>query len=283
MSSGSHQRNTKNWMIVLLSMGGTGVCLLWVLWALPLPERLSASGSKIISFEDGVPAHVFLSSDDKWRIATELDEVDPDYLKALVRYEDKRFWWHPGVDPIALARAVAVNTYHGQVKTGASTLTMQFVRVLEPRPRTLTAKITEMVRAFQLEMHFSKNEILEKYIQYVSFGKNLEGVQAASWSYFGHGAQDLSPAEIATLLAVPQRPQERYPRRANVQRLKQARDTIASALAEWNVLPLGHAQQKVTTTDMLKTIKHTSVPAKLLPLPREIPHSAYWLSDQKKR
>ena len=146
MSSGSHQRNTKNWMIVLLSMGGTGVCLLWVLWALPLPERLSASGSKIISFEDGVPAHVFLSSDDKWRIATELDDVDPDYLKALVRYEDKRFWWHPGVDPIALVRAVAVNAYHGQVKTGASTLTMQLVRVLEPRPRTLTAKITEMVR-----------------------------------------------------------------------------------------------------------------------------------------
>ena len=152
----THRKNRLK-KVGVLSLVAT-CAFLATLGALPLPERLSVPGSQFITYSDGMPAHVFLSSDDKWRIPVSLNEVDEAYLSALVRYEDKRFWWHPGVDPIALLRAVFVNVAYGQVKTGASTITMQLVRVLEPRPRTLRSKVTEIFRALQLEMHFSKKK-----------------------------------------------------------------------------------------------------------------------------
>src|SRR6185369_3058187 len=98
--------------------------------------------------------------DDRWRLPTDLDDVDPAYVDALVRFEDKRFWWHPGVDPIALLRAVFVDLRAGRAETGASTLTLQLVRVLEPRPRTIPSKLVEMFRALTIELRMSKREIL---------------------------------------------------------------------------------------------------------------------------
>lgn len=111
-----------------------GVLCVLARWT-SLPDRLGYAGSSVLLYRDGSPAHVFLSSDHKWRIPAVQEEVDPHYLQALLSLEDERFYLHPGVDGLAVARAAAGNMAAGKVVSGASTLTMQLVRMLEPRPR----------------------------------------------------------------------------------------------------------------------------------------------------
>ncbi len=214
------------------------------LW-LPLPERLTVANSRVIEYRDGTTAHVFLAPDETWRVRVRLDEVDPAYVKALLALEDRRFWSHPGVDALAVGRAALTNLARGRRVSGASTLTMQLVRVLEPRPRTLRSKAIEAFRALQLELHLSKAELLAAYLQFTPYGRNLEGVEAASLAYFGHRATALSPAEICTLLAVPQNPNARYPSARNQVRLTRARDAIAERLLERDALPRGRDRDRV--------------------------------------
>jgi len=243
----------------------------------PLPARLQQPGSTVVEFRDGSYAHVFLSPDERRRIAISRQEVDPAYLDALIRFEDRRFWYHPGVDPLAVARAAAQNLWAGEVVSGGSTITLQLVRVLEPRPRTLGSKVVEALRAAQLELRLSKAEILEAYLQFAPYGRNVEGVEAASLSYFGHTARSLSAAEIATLLAVPQDPNRRAPSAANAARLKAARDSVAARLAKAGALPLrGGAMEAV-----LPEIEATPAPAELRPFPRLAPHAAAYLRERR--
>jgi len=246
-------------------------------YAVPLPERLATPASPVVTWRDGTPAHVFLAHDDRWRMAVTPDQVDPAYVQALIRLEDKRFRSHPGVDGIAVARAAALNLSRGRVVSGGSTLTMQVVRVLEPRPRTLTSKAVEAWRALQLEWFLDKDEVLAAYLTFTPYGRNVEGVEAASWAYFGHGASALSPAEIATLLAVPQAPTSRYPTPDNAERLRTARDDIAGFLAREHALPLGSGQARITPATALDQVSATRVPVELQPFPRELPSVATWL------
>ncbi len=246
--------------------------------AVPLPERLASPPSTVVEFADGTFAHVFLSPDEKWRIAVDRDEVDEAYLDALVSLEDERFFLHPGVDPIAIARAAITNLARGKCVSGASTITMQLVRVLEPRPRTVRSKVVESLRAMQLELVLSKEEILETYLQFVPYGKNLEGVEAASLAYFGHRSTALSGAEIATLLAVPQNPTKRFPSEANAARLAAARDGIARRLAASGKLPLG--TERVDPEEALAQVVSSRVPAGMTRFPRYAPHAAIWLRDR---
>ena len=279
----------------------------------PLPDRLSQPGSAVVELRDGSYAHVFLSSDERWRIAIPRAEVDPAYVAALVRFEDRRFWIHPGVDPLAVARAAVQNARAMEVVSGGSTLTLQLVRVLEPRPRTLASKVVESLRAFQLELRMSKKEILEAYLQFAPYGRNVEGVEAASLAYFGHTARALSPAEIATLLAIPQDPTKRGPSPANAARLKAARDSIAARLLEAGALPAHGGARNPATPDRsagddeaaaarasaqgaahpadddaarsakgeaLAEIAGTPVPEGARPFPKMAPHAARWLLAQ---
>ena len=260
-----------------VALGGIHLLAWWV----PLPHRLAAEPSTVVAFADGSPAHVFLSEDEKFRIAftpDDLAELDPRYLEALLRFEDKRFYYHPGVDPIAVLRSAGVNLRLGRVASGASTLTMQLVRLLEPRPRHLGSKAVEMVRAMQLELRFSKQEILAAYLSYLPFGRNVEGLAAASWAYFGHGPERLTPEEIAVLLAVPQRPDRRFPESANRDRLRGARNEIAGWLLERGVL----VEPGVEPATTLGRITAAAVPPEIRPLPRHAPHAAYWLVDQSR-
>jgi len=265
-------------LLLLLALVGAGGAAAW--WV-PLPERLTAPHSVVIEYRDGTPAHVFLAPDERWRIPLRPQAIDPAYLRALLALEDKRFSWHPGVDPLAVARAVVSNVTKGRRVSGASTLTMQLVRVLEPRPRTLWSKIIESFRAVQLELRLSKDDILAAYLQFVPYGRNVEGVEAASLAYFGHSATHLSPAEIATLLAVPQNPNRRFPTPENAARLKAARDEVARRLLEDLALPLGPAEAKASSEAVLAEIRNTSVPRGLTPFPREAPHAALWLRAQR--
>jgi penicillin-binding protein 1C len=149
----------------------------------------------------------------RWRIRADLDRTDPGFLKRVTAVEDARFWVHPGVDPLAILRAAGSAAVHGRVVSGASTLSMQTARLLEPRPRTLGAKLIEMVRAVQLEARFSKREILALYLTLAPYGGNLEGVRAASLAYFGHEPESLTDGEQALLIALPQSPEARRPDR----------------------------------------------------------------------
>lgn len=151
--------------------------------------------------------------DGRWRIRADLQRTDPTFQKRLIKVEDSRFFWHLGVDPLSLTRAIGSAVAHGRVTSGASTLTMQTARLLEPRPRTVGAKLIEMVRAVQLESRLSKREILALYLTLAPYGGNLEGARAASLSYFGHEPSSLTDGEQAMLIALPQSPEARRPDR----------------------------------------------------------------------
>jgi penicillin-binding protein 1C len=134
-----------------------------------------------------------------------------DLQKRLIAVEDARFHGHLGVDPLALVRAVGSAVVHGRATSGASTLTMQTARLLEPRPRNLGSKLIEMVRAVQLEARLTKRETLALYLTLAPYGGNLEGVRAASLAYFGHEPTSLTDGEQALLIALPQSPEARRP------------------------------------------------------------------------
>jgi penicillin-binding protein 1C len=149
----------------------------------------------------------------RWRIRADLSRTDPEFLRRLVAVEDARFYRHPGVDPMAVLRAVGAAAASGHVRSGASTLTMQTARLLEPRRRTLAAKLIETARALQLEARFSKRQILALYLTLAPYGGNLEGVRAAALAYFGHEPETLTDGEQALLIALPQSPEARRPDR----------------------------------------------------------------------
>ncbi len=180
--------------------------------------------SKEVRAADGSLLRLFPIEDGRLRRAVRTGDVDPLFIDMLVAYEDKRFFSHSGVDPLALIRAVWQAIASGEVISGASTLTMQTARLLEPRPRTLSAKITEMFRALQLERHYTKSQILQIYLTLAPYGGNLEGIKAASMAYFRHDGKHLTPDEAAMLVVLPQSPTalrpDRYPQRAKNARNK---------------------------------------------------------------
>lgn len=138
------------------------------------------------------------------------EDVDPLYLKMLFTFEDRRFYSHFGVDPIALCRAALELIWRGKIITGGSTLTMQVARLLENKyQRTPLVKFRQIVRALQLEQTFSKREILRLYLNLAPFGGHRKGVSAATLSYFGKPSHKLSIGEAALLVALPQAPEAR--------------------------------------------------------------------------
>jgi len=179
------------------------------------PPDLSrlADRSTLVVDNDGRLLTPFRARDGAWRLPVTPEQVDARYLRMLVAYEDKRFDSHWGVDPLAVLRALGQWARAGHVVSGASTLTMQTVRLLEPRPRTVGAKLIEMVRAVQLEWHYDKRAILGMYLTLAPYGGNLEGVRAAALFYFGKEPDRLTDAEAALLVALPQSPEALRPDR----------------------------------------------------------------------
>jgi penicillin-binding protein 1C len=275
-------RTSRRWRLVrsaLAAITAVNAALLAVLvlaLAVPLPDR-RGEWSAAIEYRDGTPAYVFLARDDRWRLPVALDDVDPALVAALIALEDKRFWHHDGVDPIAIVRAAASDVRHARRVSGGSTLTMQLARLLEPRPRTLRAKLLDMFRAVQLDLRLSKREILAEYLARTPYGGNVEGVESAAWSYFGHGARHLTPLEIATLLAVPQGPRRFAPRPENTARLRARRDAILGKLIAAGVFPA------VDARTALAEAAATPPPDRLRRMPRQAAHAAVWLHHRHAR
>lgn len=255
---------------VLAALGAAGAV---AVYAVPLPAALGTPPSTVVAWRGGAPAHVFLAPDEQVRLEVHLAEVDPAYVRALLALEDARFPWHGGVDPLAIGRAAVTNLRRGRVVSGASTITMQLARLLEPRPRTLASKAVEALRAIQLEARLTKDEILEAYLERVPYGGNVQGIEAAALAYFGHSARALSADEIAILLAVPQDPNGRAPRPGHRRRLRAARDEIARRLLEVRALPEGPGGPEA----VLARVGAAPVPEALRPFPRAVPHLARWL------
>ena len=216
--------------------------------AFPPSLARARSASPVVLDRHGAWLRALPVENGRWRLRADLARTDPRFLQRVVAVEDARFWFHPGVDPAALARAIGSAILHGHATSGASTLTMQTARLLEPRPRTLTAKLIEVLRALQLEARFSKREILGLYLTLAPYGGNLEGVRAASLSYFGHEPESLTDAEQALLIALPQSPEARRPdrrpaaaraaRQLVLARLVRARRLDAATAAEAAAEPL---------------------------------------------
>lgn len=179
---------------------------------LPPPIPVDAAGT-IVAARDGTVLRGWPDRDGVWRIPTTPDQVSPHYLQALLSYEDRWFYWHPGVNPAALMRAAWQWVSEGEIISGGSTLTMQVARALEPVPRSLSGKLRQGARALQLEMRLSKREILTLYLNHAPMGGTVEGVEMASRSYLGKSAAQLSEAESALLVVLPQAPSRLRPDR----------------------------------------------------------------------
>ncbi|HEX5756822.1 MAG TPA: penicillin-binding protein 1C, partial [Arenimonas sp.] len=198
----------------------------------PLPEAQD-SGSIVVA-ADGRPLRAFAGRDGVWRYPATPDTVSPRYLEALIAYEDRRFWWHRGIDPLAVARAAWQWLRHGEVVSGGSTLSMQVARILEPQSRSIAGKSRQMLRALQLEWRLSKREILTLYLNHAPFGGPVEGVEAASWAWLGKPSRQLSQAEAALLAVLPQAPSRLRPDR-HPAAAQQARDKVLTRMAQLGV------------------------------------------------
>ncbi len=185
------------------------ISILVLLYALlnlifPLPDKIEYS--TIITDAKGEVIHAFLTKDQQWRMKTDLSEISPLLKKTIVEKEDKYFYWHPGFNLLSIARAAFSNLIHLKRTSGASTITMQVARALEPKRRNLFGKCVEVFRAVQLETRYSKDEILQLYLNLVPYGGNIQGVKAASLLYFNKNPDHLSLAEITALSIIPNRP-----------------------------------------------------------------------------
>ncbi len=239
----------KKWLkrIILINLF-LFVTFIFLDWLIPLPidDFNKRSFAQVVVDKDGQPLRAFPDSQGVWRYPVELSEVSPLYLEALINYEDRYYYQHFGINPLAVGRAFWQWIWEGELVSGASTLTMQVSRILKPHQKTLTGKLGQMFRALQLEWHFSKEEILTYYVNYAPFGGTIEGVQAASYAYFGKNANELSHSEAALLAVMPQSPSrfrpDRYPQRA-----EQARNKLLKRLQQfkvWDQLIIGEAMDE---------------------------------------
>jgi penicillin-binding protein 1C len=178
----------------------------------PLGEGLAYS-TRVVD-RDGRLLRPYTNMQGRWRLPATREDVDPRFFNLLFAYEDKRFLDHHGVDALALGRALGQLLRNGHIVSGASTLSMQVARLLEPRTeRTVLAKLRQMVRAIELERALSKDQILALYLSLAPYGGNLEGIRAASLAYFGKEPRRLTLAETALMVALPQSPEQRRPDR----------------------------------------------------------------------
>lgn len=260
----------RKWQRVLLLLAvlmPLSFCVLSILF----PLRVLPEYSTVVLDDKGEVIHAFLTSDEKWRLKTELHEVSPLLRKTILHKEDKHFYHHPGINPLAMLRALFMNVIRGKRTSGASTITMQVARMLEPRKRTYSSKVIEVFRAFQLEWKYSKDEILQLYLNKAPFGSNIEGVKSASVLYFKKNPNHLSLAEITALSIIPNRPSSL--------KIGERNDLIVTERNKWLSRFLqDHLFQKSVIDDALSE----PLNARRTFAPKLAPHFAYKLKSKCK-
>lgn len=263
---------TKRGMIRFFKRVGIGILILIISffllnWIFPLPDKIEYS--TIITDNKGEVVNAFLTKDQKWRMKTELNEISPLLQKTIIAKEDKHFYSHPGVNPFAIARAFFNNVFKMRRTSGASTITMQVAKALEPGKRNIWSKIRELFRAFQLELKYSKKEILQMYLNLIPYGGNIEGVKAASILYFKKNPDHLSLAEITALSIIPNKPSSLVIGKNN--------DLIVQERNRWLKK---FADNKVFTEKEIEDALNEPLTAQRGTVPHYIRHLSYKLKNQ---
>lgn len=265
-------RITRRHIIGFLKRLGLGLLSLFLLflllnWIFPVPDKIEYS--TIITDNKDEIVNAYLTTDQKWRMKTELGEISPLLREAIVAKEDRYFYSHPGVNPLAVTRALFKNIFRMKTTSGASTITMQVARALEHRKRNIFSKLIEMFRAFQLEWKYSKEEILQLYLNLVPYGGNIEGVKAASFLYFKKNPDHLSLAEITALSIIPNRPSSLVIGRNN--------DRIVEERNRWL---RKFADERVFTAREIEDALSEPLTATRGTVPHYLPHLSYRLTRQ---
>jgi len=228
-----------------------------------LPPLATEVSTEVLD-RNGQLLRAYTVADGRWRLSSTLTQVDPLYLSMLVSYEDKRFYSHHGVDLLALGRAAIQSLIKGEVTSGGSTLTMQTARLLEDGPTgEWPGKLRQIRVALALERRLSKDDILTLYLNRAPFGGNVEGLRAATRTWFGKDPWRLTPAQAALLVALPQSPELRRPDR-HADAARRARDRVLQRMQRAGLLD----------ADSVATAMRSAVPTTRLAMPQRAPHLA---------
>jgi penicillin-binding protein 1C len=244
--------------ILLVLVGWT--VLLSIYLSLPKP-LFKVPYAAVLTDKNGQLLSARIAKDGQWRFPSSSQAVEK-YTVALVEYEDKRFYYHRGVDFIALASAFKYNAGHPRRKRGGSTLSMQVIRMsLNNPPRTYWQKIKELVLASVLEITYSKKEILNWYAAHAPFGGNVVGIDAAAWRYFGKNISQITWSEACLLAVLPNSPGLIHPGR-NRDKLKIKRDKLLDNLYK----------KKVLDHEKWQLAREEPLPEEVFPLPQLANH-----------
>lgn len=249
-----------------------GLLLLFILFYFSLPKKLFHQPYSLVLLDkNGKLLQAKIADDGQWRFPIN-DHVPEKFREALITYEDKRFYAHPGVDVLAFLRAVKQNILSHHVVSGGSTLSMQVIRLSRNRDRNIFQKVYEMFLALRLEFSYSKNEILNLYAAHAPFGGNVIGLDAAAWRYFGRSADDLSWGEAASLAVLPNSPSLVHPGKHRLW-LKSKRDHLLDKLKTKGLID--------ETTCTLSKLEH--IPDEPLPIPQFAPHLISTVQNQNRK
>lgn len=232
--------------------------LIWLLW--PVTYFKNPTSTVLLS-KEGELMGALLADDDQWRFP-QCENVPDKFKKAIISFEDKYFYLHPGINPVAIFRAFFMNLKSGRIVSGGSTISMQVIRISRKgKPRTLFEKLIEAILTVKLELTHSKNEILSMYASNAPMGSNVVGLDAAAWRYFGRSASRLSWAETATLAVLPNSPSLIFPGK-NENKLLFKRNRLLDKMYQAGIID--------NNTCILS--KAEPLPEKPHPLPQLAPH-----------
>jgi len=216
---------------------------------------------------NGKIIYTFLSEDGQWRFKLDEGRKIPKKIKYTIIFsEDKRFYFHFGFDPISIIRALYINIKNKKILQGGSTITMQTIRILDPKPRKIFYKIKEIIQAIKLEILYPKEKILKLYLSIVPMGGNLSGIRAGALRYFGKDIEDLTWAECATLASLLRAP------KSNISDLKFKRNSILRQLLKYKII-----DKNIYLSSLKEPILH-----KIFDFPKEAPHFSFYLKDKVK-
>jgi len=201
----------KSIILFLLGLGVLFYSFLLYDYLYPIDISASLNTSRVVKGKNNTWLYAKTNNEDKWRFRVDVKKLDKNFVQMLLNFEDKNFYSHYGVDILALFRATSQLIQNGRVVSGASTITMQVARLLKPKARTVGSKLIEILNAFQLEYHYSKDEILAIYLTLAPYGANVEGVVSASMRYFAKEPHSLTASQSALLVALPKSPEHNRP------------------------------------------------------------------------
>jgi penicillin-binding protein 1C len=263
---GSGRRRGLALVAALPLLAGATLAVLDVCFPFPW-HQLDRPASLVITSHDGELLRLALAADQRWRLPVSLAALPPELPRAVVAIEDRWYGWHPGVNPLAIARAAWSNLRRGRVVSGGSTLAMQLARLAEPGPRRLASKLREAFRALQLTWHLSADERLAAYLNLAPYGRNIEGIGAASHFLFGKPPKRLSTGEIALLVALPRAPNALDPVRRPAA-ARAVRDRVLDQLVARGLLAPAAAEHA----------RRQPLPERYGRAPHLAPHATDWLT-----